>query len=120
MNQEQIYYNSLILYYNYPTLLYEKIINKKISNFNDYLTFLKKKDVIDVEKCNMTNNSLKILLDKRKQLIEYNNKIINYNKLHLNNYEISSIEKILNNKKKKYLKYLNLIIDKDNLKDKNE
>ena len=26
MNQEQIYYNSLILYYNYPTLLYEKII----------------------------------------------------------------------------------------------
>ena len=120
MNQEQIYYNSLILYYNYPTLLYEKIINKKINNFNNYLIFLKKKDVLDIEKCNMVNNSLKILLEKRKQLLEYNNKIINYNTLHLNNYDISLLEKLLNKKRKKYLKYLNLLIDKDNLKNKNE
>ena len=116
MNQEQIYYNSLILYYNYPTLLYEKIINKKINNFNDYLTFLKKKNIINIEKCNIVNYSLKILLNKRDQLIKYNNKIINYNTLHLNSYDISFLEKYLNEKSKKYLKYLNLLIDKDNLK----
>ena len=116
MNQEQIYYNSLILYYNYPTLLYEKIINKKINIFNDYSVFLKKKDIIDIEKCNTVNYSLKILLEKRNQLIKHNNKIINYNTLHLNNYDIILIEKKLNEKRKKYLKYLNLIIDKDNLK----
>ena len=57
MNQEQIYYNSLILYYNYPTLLYEKIINKKINNFNDYLTFLKKKNKKNNEKCKIVNIS---------------------------------------------------------------
>ena len=116
MNEEQIYYNSLILYYNYPTLLYEKIISKKIENYNNYLIFLNKKKNLDLKKSNIVYNSLKILNKKREQLIEYNNKIINYNTLHLNSYNIISLEKSVNKKRKKYLKYLNLLIDKDNLK----
>jgi hypothetical protein len=108
MNNEQIYYNSLLLYNNYPTLLYEKILNKKINIYKDYIKYLenKKKDITLYIKI------LKNLINKHEKILEFNNKIINYNNLLYQNIEIKDLEKSVNKQTKNYLKYISLIINK--------
>jgi hypothetical protein len=107
MNNEQIYYNSLLLYNNYPTLLYEKILNKKINIYKDYIKYLETKK----KESNLYIKILKILIKKRDKILDYNNKIINYNKLLYKNDEIEYLEKNVNEKTKNYLKYISLIIN---------
>lgn len=107
MNQEQIYYNSLLLYKNYPTLLYEKILNKKINIYQDYIKYLenKKKDN------DLYIKILKMLIKKRDKILKYNNKVINYNKIIYQNNEIKDLEEIVNEKTKNYLKYISILIN---------
>lgn len=107
MNNEQIYYNSLLLYNNYPTLLYEKILNKKINIYKDYIKYLETNN----KESNLYIKILKLLIKKRDKILDYNNKIINYNILLYQNNDIKDLEKNVNEKTKNYLKYISLIIN---------
>lgn len=111
MKIEHQYYNSLLLYNQYPSLLYEKILTKKIRHYMDYLNYVKEHNKIDTY--NICVKIIHLLKNKKEKLIQYNNQIITYKfKINvLTESELKRLENNINTIIKKYLKYINILLN---------